>query len=262
MVDQEITELPSDPMGGASGEKRRFRIDFLGKTNNADFPYTVANETVAAQIGLALGLHLPMVVPYRLRNDDCILIQMIDSDPEMKQGPPATAAALAKYVSDHPDEIHAAIVFDLYIANNDRAFGPERRNLKLDTNGRLLIYDNGNSCFYRHRRGAGIEAGIARLDAVESDMTALFDMDHKGSHYREFLSDWNLVRRWCERIRQLPDFVIEAAVSRIPPASATAAERERLLRFLVRRRGYLFDHIVAHRQKFTGLKGEPEVHNA
>ena len=122
---------------------------------------------------------------------------------------------LAEYVDD-PDEVHAAIVFDLFVANNDRAFGPERRNLLLDSGGRLMLYDQGNACFYRPRPSAGILAGISRLDAVEADLDAMFDMAHKGNRYWEFLTDWSLVRDWCSRIEQLPDFLIKSIVDNVP----------------------------------------------
>ncbi|HKI33407.1 MAG TPA: hypothetical protein VKA46_16250 [Gemmataceae bacterium] len=251
----EVTELPSDPLGGATGEKRRFRVEFLGKTGNADFPYTVANEVVATHLGIALGLNLPSVLTHRIGGTTCVLIQMVGRDPQMQQPPPATSRVLAEYVKNHPDEVHGAIVFDLFVANNDRALGPERRNLLLDSDGRLLLYDQGNACFYRPRPGAGIRAGIPRLDAVEAELPALFDMDHKRNHDREFLTDWSLVERWCQRIASLPDFLIEGALGRVPADDSppSPAERSSLRDFLIKRKGYLFDHILRWQSHFPGL---------
>ena len=166
---QEMIELPGDPLGGASGQKRRFQVEYLGKTNNADFPFTVANEVVATQLGIVLGLNLPNVLTQEVGGETCVLIQMVDRDPALQQPPPATSRKLADHVRNHPDEVHGAVVFDLFVANNDRAFGPERRNLLLDRSGRLLLYDQGNACFYRCRPAANIQAGIPRLDAVEKD---------------------------------------------------------------------------------------------
>lgn len=249
----EVTELPRDPLGGASGEKRRFRVDFIGKTNNQLFPYTVANEVVAMHIGVALGLNVPTVLTHRFGNEDCVLVQLVDRDPSMQQEPPATAAALEKYVVENPREVHGAIVFDLFLANNDRAFGPIRRNLLLDRSGRLLLYDNGNCCFYRNRPHAGVAAGTARLDAVEADLNALFDMDQKGNHYFEFLTDWGMVREWCDRICALPEFLIENAVARIPVNSVNKKEQNRLSTFLQMRREYLYEHIARNRHRFPKL---------
>ena len=251
----EVLEQPRDPLGGASGEKRRFTVEFLGKSNNASFPYTVANEVVATHLGIALGLNMPTVLTHTLAGNSFALIQMVNRDPSIQQSPPATARVFADYVASHPREVHGAIIFDLFVANNDRAFGPERRNLMLDTDGQLLLYDQGNACFYRHRPGSGIVAGAPRLDAVEADLSALFDMDHKGNHYREFLTSWELVDQWCERIRALPEYVIESAVNRIPSQLSVPIddERKRLIEFLVHRRRYLHDHIVRWKDRFPGL---------
>lgn len=80
-------------------------------------------------------------------------------------------------------------------------------------------------------------------------------MDHKGNHYREFLTDWGLVERWCQRIAQLPDFLIDSAVNRIPADVdlPSAVERNKLREFLVKRKGYLFEHIVRWQGRFAGL---------
>jgi hypothetical protein len=251
----EIFEQPADPLGGASGEKRRFTVQYLAKANNPQFPFTVANELVATQLGQALGITVPTALSYLVAGEQLVFIQMIDRNPEMVKGPPATAKALQEYVASHPREVHGAIIYDLFIANNDRAFGPERRNLMLDVEGRLLLYDQGNACFYRNRPGAQIEAGIPRLDAVEADLGAMFDMAHKANHYFEFLTDWRLVEEWCSRIQQLPDFLIEAAVARIPSyvARPTGDERERLQEFLIARKDRLLDNMIARQNLFTGL---------
>ncbi len=251
----EVKEEPGDPLGGGSGEKRHFTVEYIGKTNNPDFPFTIANEVVATQVGLALGLNLPTVITATVGNEPIVLIQSLDRDLGMQAPPPPTAAKLKTYVDEHPDEVHGAIVFDLYVANNDRAFGPQRRNVMLNDQGKLVLIDQGNACFYRPRPIVGILAGIPRLDAVEKSLPAMFDMDHKGNHYRGFLTNWQYVENWCERIRALPEFLIAAAVGRIPVnlERPSDAERQRLIEFLLSRRGRLFDQIVQNRSYFPGL---------
>ena len=130
----------------------------------------------------------------------------------------------------------------------------------LDTSGKLVLYDQGNACFYRPRPSAGIIAGIPRLEAVEGELPRLFDMDHKGNHYREFLTDWHLVEEWCQRIAALPDFLIESVVNRIPieVTPPNPDERQRLCEFLIRRKAYLFEHIVRWRTCFPGLLARTE----
>lgn len=256
----EMTELPDDPLGGASGKKRHFLAEHLGKANEPDFPFTVANEIVASFIGATLGLHVPPVFPYGRGDGTLVLVQMSDRDARMQQGPPATAQAISDYVAAHPEEVHGAVIFDLFLANNDRAFGPVRRNLLLDDRGRLLLYDHGNACFYRRRRDAGIEPGTPRLTAVASDLRALGDMDHKGNVYRQLVTRWDLVERWCRRVEQLPDYVIEAAVGRIPDdlGRPTPEERAALRVFLLERRTRLLGQIAANPALFSGLPAKME----
>ncbi|NOT00605.1 MAG: hypothetical protein HOP29_08260 [Phycisphaerales bacterium] len=251
---REIREHPGDPIGGGSGEKTHFTVEYLGKRNNAEFPYTVANEVVATQIGISLGLSVPTVITHDIGTEPIALIQMLDRDATIQGQPPAAAKALEAFVSEHPDEVHGAIVFDLFIANNDRAFGPLRRNVAIDGHGQLQLYDHGNSCFYRPRPDVGIQAGIPRLDAVEKDIAAIFDKGRE-NHYLEFLTDISLVKKWCGRIKQLPEFLIEAAVDRIPRSTVLPnnGERTRLAEFLKTRRLYLYDRIVESRGLFPGL---------
>lgn len=99
----EITELPGDPLGGASGAKRRFIAEHLGKANSADLPFTVANELVASFIGATLGLRVPHVLPHGRGDETLVLVQLSDRDTRMQQGPPATARAIEEYVATHPD---------------------------------------------------------------------------------------------------------------------------------------------------------------
>jgi hypothetical protein len=252
---EEIVEQPMDPLGGASGRKRRFRVQFLGKENNPEFPYTVANEVVATYLGIILGLNVPAVLTYRIHDQPLVFIQMLDRDPGMVQMPPASSSSLSQFVSENPEAVHAAIIFDLFVANNDRAFGPLRRNLALDVGKRLFLYDQGNACFYRNRLQAGIVAGIPRLKAVARELPAMFDMSHKGNHYLEFLTNWTLVESCCQKIAELPDFVIRNVIERIPDylARPDATERAALGEFLIGRKGYLIDHIIKWATLFPEL---------
>lgn len=244
----EVKERPGDPLGGASGEKFYFNVEFLGKRNNPDFPYQIANEVVASQIGIALGLEIPSFFTHRHADETVFLTQM-------RERHPVTTRELQDFAESHTDEVHGAIVFDLFVANNDRAFGPERRNLFLDARRRLVLYDHGNACFYRPRPKAGIQAGVRRLEAVTKNLAAIFDMDHRENYYRQLLTDWPLVEKWCERVKAVPEFQIVAAVARIPSEleRPNEAERAKLEEFLLARRLDLFDQILKHRSCFSGL---------
>jgi hypothetical protein len=261
-----IQELPPDNLGGASGDKRKFRLEFIGKTPTERFPYTVSNEVVSAYLATVLGFQTPNVIPYRIEGEPLALILWMSPVARQQDGPPLSSRALAEYLAnpDHLEELHGAILLDLFLGNTDRSFGPERRNIAVDeTSGRLILFDFGNALFYRHREHIGIKAGMPRLHAVAEDMRNMFDKREHNSanYYFQLLREWDLVKRWCERIRQLPDYVLENAVRRIPAdiEPPTLEEREGLVAFLKDRRNYLLDHIRSCPDLFPGLS--PEGHS-
>ena len=132
-----IQELPADEYGGASGEKRKFQLEFLGKAPSERFPYTVANEVVSSHIGNVLGFNVPPVLPYRIGGEPLAMVLWMQPAARQQTGPPMTSRALKEFVESHDEEIHGAIVLDLYLANTDRSFGPERRNIAIDETDRI-----------------------------------------------------------------------------------------------------------------------------
>lgn len=253
-----VRENPLDELGGATGTAAEFTIQFVGKVSKPEFPYTVANECIAAALGAALGLPVAPGITDEVDGKPYFFCQKIRKHGNSQVGPPASTKAIENFVDANPLLVHGAIVFDLYIANNDRAFAPERRNLGLDDDSRLFLYDHGNCCFYRHRKSAGIIGGVDRLHAVEGSLDAMFDMDHKGNRYWELLADEKLVDHWIDRIKQIPDFMIDAFIEMIPPSTnpPNGQEREALADFLKKRRHYLRDQIMANNQHFPSLGGK------
>ena len=126
-----IQELPADEYGGASGDKRKFQLEFLGKAPSQRFPYTVANEVVSSHIGNVLGFNIPVVLPCRVGGEPLAMVLWMKPAARRQEGPPLTSRALKEFVENHDDEIHGAIILDLYLGNTDRSFGPERRNYLL-----------------------------------------------------------------------------------------------------------------------------------
>ena len=252
-----IQELPADEYRGGSGEMRKFHLEFLGKTPSQPFPYTIANEVVSSHIGNVLGFNIPVVLPHRIDGEPLALVLWMKPAARQQEGPPLTSRALKEFVESHDEEIHGAIILDLYLGNSDRSFGPERRNIAVDETGRLLLFDFGNSLFYRQREHVGIEAGIPRLDAVEQDLRNMFDKQEKNpqNYYFQLLRNWGLVEKWCQRLEQLPDYVIESAVQRVPSdiEPPNNAERIRLVDFLKKRRHDLLSQIRSNTDLFPGL---------
>ncbi|MCC7509506.1 MAG: hypothetical protein IT464_09040 [Planctomycetes bacterium] len=254
---KEYRENPTDELGGGTGTAARFTVQFIGKMASRDYPYAVANETVASAIGLVLGLPVAPGITDEIGGQPYFFSQEMRKYGDKQFGPGAGAVAMEKFVRQNQLLIHGAIVFDLFIANNDRAFLPARRNLALDDDGNLFLYDHGNSCFYRPRESPKVVAGIVRLKTVEASLAAMFDKGSEGNLYWEALSDIKMTDHWLKRIQQIPDFMLESFVNMIPAAvnPPDEAERAALVEFLKKRRHYLREHILADRAHFPNLGG-------
>ncbi len=253
----ELIEAPSDELGGKSGPKAIFTARFIGKWDEPQRPYTVANETIAAAIGTALGLPIAPGITDEIGGKPYFLSQELHKPGDKQVGPEGGAPAVEKLLSNNQLLVHGAIIFDLYIANNDRGFLPDRRNIAVDADGRLFLYDHGNCCFYRNRDSEGIVAGVSRLEAVEASLDAMFDMGSKPNMYWELLTDIKMADFWLNRLEMIPDFMLDAFVSMIPSAVDPPNEHERkaLAEFLKKRRHYLREHILADKKHFPMLGG-------
>ncbi len=254
-----ITELPADELDGASGAKRKFSFQFIGKAPNEQFPFTVANEVVSNFVAAMLGFEVPPVLPTVFDAQPLAMVLWFKHASARQDGPPMTSAAMMEHAAKNAYELHGAIVLDLFLANTDRALGPSRRNIAFNDGGKVVLFDFGNALFYRNRDRLGITAGINRLDAVEADMRTMFDkqQERPQEYYFQALKDWPVIEDWCEKIRQIPDFAIDAAVERIPSQvlPPNMAERQRLREFLKKRRQYLLEHIKHNTDLFQGLGG-------
>ncbi len=140
----ELRELPPDELDGKSGDKRKFMLSFIAKAPNERFPYTVANETIGSFLASILGFQVPIVIPHTIGGIDQALVLWMNAAARKQVGPQLTSKAIREYLDAHKREVHGAIVLDLFLANSDRAFGPERRNIAVDEEGNLVLFDFGN----------------------------------------------------------------------------------------------------------------------
>ena len=190
-----IDELPADELDGASGAKRKFKFEFIGKAANSRFPFTVANEVVSNFIAMVLGFEAPPVLPVVLADEPLAMVLWFKHAASRQEGPPITSSEMQQLVLANIEQVHGAIMLDLLLANTDWAFGPQRRNVAFSDSGKIVLYDFGNALFYRNRAHVGIEAGIPRLDAVEADLCSMFDKSQEkpGDYYFQLLTDWSMV---------------------------------------------------------------------
>jgi hypothetical protein len=239
-----IVEIPSDELGGASGA-RLFRVLAVGKRNTPQFPYCVANEKIATEIGRALGLRIPEVLLYRLRGEWHAFSCFVPQTESGEGVPEGTASELARYYSEHPEELHGMITFDLFVGNNDR----KTDNLILGEDGLVRLIDHANALFYRPTETA--EAGTKRLTAISKNLSTMFDRKH---WFLAGLSNWELVDRWCDRMASLPTYLIESVIDELPAELLAAVERKVVRDFLDKRKNIMRNIINDNLSLFPNLK--------
>jgi hypothetical protein len=239
-----ILEVPQDDLGGASGA-RRFYVLAVGKHDSAEYPYTVANEKIASELGRAIGLRIPEVVLHRLRDEYHAFAYYVIETESGETVPEGSAAEIASFYDDNPAELHGMVCLDLFICNNDRK--PD--NLIIGEDGKVWLIDQANSLFYR---SAGtIKPGIPRLLAVENDLRLMFDKPHG---FLNALQSWEHIDMWCERISQIPSHFIKSVIANLPTRIIEEEERQFLFDFLERRKQHLKEIIQEHRALFPELK--------
>jgi len=249
---EHVLEVAGDSLGGRSGAVR-CRILFVGKRASDEYPYQVANERIASEIGRVLGLWIPDSVVYRFNGDVMFFSHFIEDGTGDACGalspPPSGLEHEVKLLAPATEFIrHGIVMFDLFVANNDR----KADNIRLGRDGRLWCVDQGNALFYRPYRADGEYRlpGIARIEAVSDDLSAMFDRPH---HYLSWLASWDIVEQWAERIRALPGYLIEHIVDSFPEGVISADERTAVVTFLGERRGSMRRLVESNISRFPGL---------
>ena len=239
-----ILELPQDELGGASGA-RRFYVLAVGKHNSSEYPYTIANEKIASELGRVIGLRIPEVILYPVRGEWHAFSYYIVETESGETAPEGSASDIAAFYEENPAELHGMVCYDLFVCNNDRK--PD--NFIIGEDRKVWLIDHGNSLFYRPT--GVIKAGIPRLVEVDTDLAAMFDKPHG---FVEALQSRAEVDEWCARISQIPSHFIRSVIDNLPREVLTEEEREFLFEFLERRKLRMRDIILAHQTLFPALK--------
>ncbi|HMH43866.1 MAG TPA: hypothetical protein VK557_10315 [Pyrinomonadaceae bacterium] len=239
-----IQELPPDELGGASGA-RAFYVYTVGKRNTPEYPYSVANEKVASELGRVIGLRIPEVLLYRDTGEWLAFSHFIARTESGETVPEGTAAEIAGFFERNPLELHGMICFDLFVCNNDR----KTDNLLVGDDQKVWLIDHANSLFYRP--AGEIRPGIARLTSVENDLKAMFDKPHR---FIGALNSWEHIDTWCERFSQIPSYFIQSIIENLPEGILTETERAFLFEFLERRKNRMGAIIQENQRLFPALR--------
>jgi HipA-like kinase len=211
-----------DQLPGTTGP-RACTLYGVIKQNSAANPHAVGNEFICGRLGLLAGLPVPpgVIVPL---DDEGIAYVGVRFGLKGETPPPAFEDLLAQ---NHPELALRIVVFDSWIANNDRhatnlAYSPGRVPLRVFDHERALL-------------GAG---GIKRLEEVQ-------DKPILNECLVEYLNDNNGLGKIIDEIRWVSSNRAAAVCDEALESKAiNREERQRIVDFLSRRAGSL-ERLVA-----------------
>ena len=237
-------ELPSDELGGASGASY-FHVLTIGKRDTREYPYTVANEKIASELGRAIGLRIPEVLLYAVAGNWYCFSHFMRRTESGETVPAGTAREIEAFFAANPTELQGMICFDLFICNNDR----KTDNLIVGEDQKVWLIDHANGLFYRPT--SGTEHGIPRLLAVKDDLRNLFDKPHR---FIGSLNSWEHIDTWCDRISKIPSYFIQGVIDNLPPGILNSEERGFLCQFLEERKLSMRSLIEGNPSLFPALR--------
>jgi len=222
-------------------------IPGVAKKNCPNAPYCVANEVVCGEIGRFLGLPVPPAgVSYPPKGND-LFYATLDFNLTGNTLPPVNST---KCVEVLPEESAGLLLFDILIANSDR----HGRNFSVDYSSKppkMNVFDHGHAMF-----GKDAGQGVARLARLRDRLAISAGSRTAGNRHclLDQIDTDAYFGHWIERIRQIPDYVIEDLCSELPGLGCTKIEADAAEDFLKRRRVKLSQIVEDNKAQFTGIR--------
>lgn len=244
-----ITKVGGTRRGGVN---RPFeaRVGGIAKTNE-EAPFTIANEIVAERLGQLLGLPVPAGV---LAQDDEKVLHYfsLNVGQEGKELPPIIPS---DFCAEEQWLTAGIVVFDVLIANGDR----HRNNLSCDETfpdgpPRVSIFDHGTSLL-----GTDPPTGRERLELLDDHLGCIEDamgLARDSCLIAEPI-DVQMLGQWVERVREIPNFVIDdicRAIADTPGLNVSIEEAEHLAEWIARRASKLGELIWQNQQAFPSVE--------
>jgi hypothetical protein len=239
-----LTQLAAPTRGGVN-QSIDAEIRGIAKTNDIS-EYTIANEIVAARLGQALGLPIPAGV---VAEDSSAKLYYFSLDVS-KTGHSLPPIHPPDLLAQDPFHAAGCVIFDIYIANEDRHAG----NLSLDpafSPPRLSLFDHGHSLL-----GPNSGQASTRLPQVAASPGCLGPPNEPGNRQAilDHLTSAVDIDRWIARVEQLPDYVLEDACSQLSAElNVTAQLRDELEVWLKARKTSLRGIVTSHRAEFHSV---------
>jgi hypothetical protein len=217
-------------------QSKHLHLAAIGKKNDANNPYYIINEVVAAEIGRRLRIPVP---------PSCV-VQDEEGNPFFASlnfnltGDTLPPIIPATFRDTFPGKCAEIVVFDSYIANPDRHPG----NLSADyaAPARFNIFDHSHALL-----GSG-PAGVARLPGLVDDLGI-------GGHcLKDVISDDRQFGSMLERVEALEEYFIRDVIGDVSEYGLNQAEGDQLIAFLLARRGRVRGLMSANKASFPGIQ--------
>jgi hypothetical protein len=208
----------------------------VAKPAEEKHPLQVVNELIGGDLGRAIRLPIPpgfVIMKDKKPHHVSLNFSLTGEKP-----PPAAPTAIA---ADHPEEACGVILFDLWIANNDR----HEKNLAYEkSTKRLNLFDHGLALMCT-------KDGRSRLEGVDADVNRGLLTEHCLTP--ELVSGDGFAV-WFDRINQMPEWCLREAVLDTKSLGLEKDLADFCVEFLLKRRLELMDIIKANSDLFTGIQ--------
>lgn len=237
------------PIGSGVTDGHSGSVPVVAKKNCSSAPYCVPNEFVCGELGRFLGLPIPPgEVCYSNSSNHQLFYISLNFNLVGSSLPPVNTTQCVKEL---PDLSAGLLLFDILIGNADR----HGRNLSVDFLAKppsMTVFDHGHALFGKDER-----KGVARLERLRDRLAISGGSRTQGNRHcilDQITTDAHF-GPWLERIRLLPNYVIDDLCEQLPGLGCTLEEAAAAADFLKHRSIHLEQIVVANKAEFTGIKG-------
>lgn len=225
-------------LGGAAGSWLA-SVGAVAKPNTPNAPYCIPNELVCSVIGRFLYLPLPPAgIISSPKATHPFWFASFDFNLSGNSLPPIDPA---KCEVELPELCAGVVLFDVLVGNSDRHPG----NLSVD----LLTTPKQMNVFDHSHALCGGQAGNAKQVLVDFQ-----DKLATGGHcLLKVLSTDQHFQKWIDRIKAIPDFLIEEVVREASAYGLSSEESSQVVAFLRHRRDHIKEIIEANKAEFAGI---------
>jgi hypothetical protein len=222
----------ANAVGQGATQSLHVGVAGVAKGNSPDYPYVVSNELVCNQ--LARAIILPTPPGFIIEHNSQPYYVSLNFNLAGQDLPPADPVAV---IQGSPDLACGIILFDIWVVNEDR----HRENIAYyEEANKVHIFDHSHAFFST--------IGPARLERHKNALGIV------GHCLAPELTTFTGMKKWHERILQIPEFyireTIEAAVEVGLPANSVGLCCD----FLLERRQQLPHLLETHQAVFPKVK--------